>query len=69
MANPANTDDKLLTLDEVADYLRLQPDALYNQRLRNAPPGALGIKIGGRIRFRAGDIERYLDERSASASA
>jgi hypothetical protein len=52
----------LLTLKEVADYLRLTPAVLYTQRHRGHKPGALGIRVGRKILYRPSDINRYLDE-------
>ncbi len=61
--------ERLLTLKEAADYLRLTPGALYSQRYRGEKPGALGIRIGRKILYRPTDIERFLDERLAETYA
>ena len=61
--------DRLLTLEETAQYLRLTPGALYTQRYRREKPGALGIRVGRRILFRPSDIDRFLDERLSEADA
>ena len=53
---------RLLTLQQAAEYLQLSPRSLYNQRYRGEAPGALGIGIGGRVRYRAEDLEEWLDE-------
>lgn len=55
----------LLTVKEVADYLRVTPSALYVQRHRGEEPGALGIRVGKRILYRPADIDRFLNERQA----
>jgi hypothetical protein len=55
--------ERLLTVKETADYLRLTPGALYMQRYRGEKPGALGIRVGRKILYRPSDIDRFLDER------
>lgn len=55
--------ERLLTLEETAEYLRLTPGALYAQRYRREKPGALGIRVGRRVLYRPSDIDRFLDER------
>jgi hypothetical protein len=57
--------EPLLTVQEAAEYLRLTPRALYNQRYRGDDPGALGIRVGKKILYRTSDIDRFLDERLA----
>ena len=57
--------EPLLTLNEVADYLRLTPSALYTQRHRGEKPGALGIRVGRKILYRPSDINAFLDEQFA----
>lgn len=59
--------ERLLTIKEAAEYLRLTPGALYTQRYRGVKPGALGIRIGRKILFRPSDIDRFLDERLEEA--
>ncbi len=55
--------ERLLTVQETAEYLRLTPGALYTQRYRGEKPGALGIRVGRKILYRPSDIDRFLDER------
>ena len=58
---------KLLTVAEVAEYLRLSPSAIYVQRHRGENPGALAIAVSRRrLLFRAEDIERWLDQQQAA---
>jgi len=59
--------ERLMTLDEAADYLRLTPGALYTQRHRREKPGALGIRVGRQILYRPSDIDRFLNERLSEA--
>ncbi|MEX1038118.1 MAG: helix-turn-helix domain-containing protein [Acidimicrobiia bacterium] len=61
--------ERLLTLKEAADYLRLTPGALYSQRYRGEKPGALGIRVGKKLLYRPSDIDRFLDERLAETYA
>lgn len=55
--------ERLLTVNEIAEYLRLTPGALYTQRYRGEKPGALGIRVGKKILYRPSDIDRFLDEK------
>jgi hypothetical protein len=55
--------EQLLTLEETAEYLRLTPRALYNQRYRGEEPGALGIRVGRKLLYRPSDIDRFLVRR------
>ena len=61
--------ERLLTLKEAADYLRLTPGALYSQRYRGEKPGALGTRVGKKLLYRPSDIDRFLDERLAETFA
>ena len=50
--------EKLMTLEEVADYLRLSKDTVY--RLANT--GKLpASKVGNQWRFRREDVDQWLD--------
>ncbi len=50
--------DEILTLKEVAEYLKLAEKTAY----RLAAEGKLpGFKVGGSWRFKADDIERWID--------
>jgi len=49
--------DKLLNIDEVAGYLRLNRYTVYRMAERGELPGA---KIARRWRFEARDIQRWL---------
>jgi len=60
--------ERLLTIEETAEYLRLTPGALYSQRYRREKPGALGVRIGRRILYRPSDIDRFLDEKLNAAA-
>ncbi|MFQ5884517.1 MAG: helix-turn-helix domain-containing protein [Thermoplasmata archaeon] len=50
--------DKLMTLEEVADYLRISKDTLYKMAQEGRIPAS---KIGVQWRFRKEDIDRWVD--------
>jgi len=52
---------KLLTIDEVATYLRINRFTAYRMATRGELPG---IKIARQWRFRDKDLERWLDQKS-----
>ena len=53
--------DEILTLKEVAEYLKLAQKTAY----RLAAEGKLpGFKVGGSWRFRRIDIEEWIDQQS-----
>jgi len=60
--------DRLMTLEETAEYLRLTPGALYTQRHRREKPGVLGIRVGRKILYRPSDLNRFLEERLSEAN-
>jgi len=62
-APPAETDmtDDILTIREVADYLKVTERTLY----RLAQEGKLpAFKVGGAWRFRRGDLEQWIKSQS-----
>ena len=54
--SPAND---ILTLEEVASYLRLTPQTIYKWAQEKRIPGA---KLGKEWRFRKSIVDRWLDE-------
>jgi predicted DNA-binding transcriptional regulator AlpA len=60
--------DRLLTLDEVADYLQLPPASLHRQRYVGDPPGSLGFRVGRYVRFRRADIEQWIEAQAGRDS-
>ena len=51
--------DEILTLQEVAEYLKLAEKTAY----RLAADGKLpGFKVGGSWRFRREDVQQWIDE-------
>ncbi len=54
--------ERLLTLAEVAELLRLSEATLYRQRYVGKLPGSLGFRCGGYVRFRPADIESFIED-------
>ena len=53
--------DEILTLKEVAEYLKLAEKTAY----RLAAEGKLpGFKVGGSWRFKRDELEKWIDQRS-----
>lgn len=51
--------DEIMTLKEVADYLKLAEKTAY----RLAAEGKLpGFKVGGSWRFKRADLEKWIEE-------
>lgn len=50
--------ERLLSLDEVCELVQLGPDHVRRAVKRG---DLVASKIGGRLRFRADDVERYVD--------
>ena len=53
---------KLLTAAEVAEVLGIQPKTLMNQRTRREPPGSLGRRIGGAVRWDPVELEEWVHQ-------
>jgi len=47
----------LLTVDEAAEFLRVKKTTLYTWAYRRQIPSQ---KVGGALRFRRGDLDRWL---------
>jgi excisionase family DNA binding protein len=52
-------DNDILTLEEVASYLRLTPQTIYKWAQEKRIPG---VKLGKEWRFRKSIIDRWLDD-------
>ena len=52
-------DHEILTLEEVAHYLRLKPQTIYKWAQEKKIPA---VKLGKEWRFRRSVIDRWLDE-------
>lgn len=53
--------ERLLSAQELADYLEVPVKTIYTWRHRNTGPR--GFRIGKHLRYRWGDIEAWLDAR------
>jgi excisionase family DNA binding protein len=52
---------QLYSPDEVAEILGVAPSTLARWR-RTGDPDLPYVRLGGRVRYRASDIDRFLDE-------
>jgi excisionase family DNA binding protein len=57
----ANEPAKLMTLQEVADYLRVTRSTIHRMMKRNEIPG---FRIGRHWRFNLDEIDRWLSSRT-----
>jgi len=55
--------DEILTLKEVADYLKLAEKTAYRLAAENKLPG---FKVGGSWRFKKEDILQWIEEQKGS---
>jgi excisionase family DNA binding protein len=55
--------DEILTLKEVARYLKLTEKTAYRLAAENKLPG---FKIGGSWRFKQKDIEKWIEDKKAA---
>lgn len=56
-------DHEILTLEEVAHYLRLKPQTIYKWAQERRIPA---VKLGKEWRFRRSILDRWLDEQMLS---
>lgn len=52
-------DDEILTIREVAEYLKIKEKTAYALVARGEIPG---FKVGGSWRFRKGELDRWIKE-------
>ena len=52
----------LLTIDEVAQWLRIPKNTLYRQHSQGTPPGSLGVRVGRYLRYDLATIQGWLDQ-------
>jgi excisionase family DNA binding protein len=50
----------LWVVDQAADYLQVSPGAIYKMTGRKARLRIPHIRVGGRLRFRQADLDRWL---------
>jgi PTS system nitrogen regulatory IIA component len=63
MSEHNTPDHEILTLEEVAHYLRLKPQTIYKWAQERRIPA---VKLGKEWRFRRSILDRWLDERMLS---
>ncbi|OGF09255.1 MAG: hypothetical protein A2W00_07320 [Candidatus Eisenbacteria bacterium RBG_16_71_46] len=63
MSGPDAPDHEILTLEEVAHYLRLKPQTIYKWAQERRIPA---VKLGKEWRFRRSIIDRWLDQQMLS---
>ena len=59
MGSSGTPDHEILTLEEVAHYLRLTPQTIYKWAQEQRIPA---VKLGKEWRFRKSILDRWLDE-------
>ena len=63
MSGPNTPDHEILTLEEVAHYLRLKPQTIYKWAQERRIPA---VKLGKEWRFRKSILDRWMDEQMLS---
>jgi excisionase family DNA binding protein len=63
MSGADTPDHEILTLEEVAHYLRLKPQTIYKWAQEQRIPA---VKLGKEWRFRKSILDRWLDEQMLS---
>ena len=66
MSGPDTSNHEILTLEEVAHYLRLKPQTIYRWAQERRIPA---VKLGKEWRFRKSILDRWLDEQMLSAES
>ncbi len=59
MARTEAAVERLLTIDEVADYLSIPVGTLYQWRYKGTGPR--GLRVGRHVRYRRSEVEAWLD--------
>ncbi|WP_431877374.1 helix-turn-helix transcriptional regulator [Amycolatopsis sacchari] len=55
---------KLLTIDDLSDYLGIPKGTLYQWRTKGYGPA--GIRVGKYVRYRPDDVDAWLDGQEAA---
>lgn len=55
-----DSNERLLTIKEVADYLGVPVATLYQWRYRREGPP--GFRIGGLVRYRRSDVDAWIEQ-------
>ena len=51
---------KLLTVEEIAEYLQVKPSTIYQWTHQGFIPH---VKLGNRVRFRLSQVDRWIERR------
>lgn len=51
---------KLLTVEEIAEYLQVRPSTIYQWTHQGFIPH---VKLGNRVRFRLSQVDRWIERR------
>ena len=57
--------DPLMTINELAGYLKVRPATLYGWRHEGSGPP--GVKVGRAVRFRREDVDAWIAESNQNA--
>jgi excisionase family DNA binding protein len=60
---PPRTADRLLSVEELADYLEVPVKTIYTWRHQNTGPK--GFRVGRHVRFRWQDVQAWVAQRIA----
>ncbi len=52
---------KLLTVEEIAEYLQVRPSTIYQWTHQGFIPH---VKLGNRVRFRLSQVDRWVEKKS-----
>jgi len=59
---------EIMTLNEVAEYLKVPVTTLYAWRTRGGPDGfPRGARVGKHVRYRKADVDKFLDSQAGAA--
>lgn len=58
-------EDRLLTVEDVAEFLGVPVATLYAWRCRGLGPR--GLKVGRHLRYRRAEVDRWLDQGAPAA--
>jgi excisionase family DNA binding protein len=66
MTNTNNTDQSIMTVNELSIYLHVHPSSIY--RLLATPTGPPGFRVGSDWRFRREAIDKWIITREGEAT-
>lgn len=66
MTSNENKSGELMTTPELCEYLKVSAHRVYTWRTQGVGPKA--IRVGGTLRWRLSDVEKWLDENSSTQS-